>query len=191
MIIPGYHLVILKAKVYIMKLRVYNLGRSVGRRSWTARGSWWWKRTSSSPPSFCCFLFLLSSGHWLKVILLFAFLAVLAHSYGSTRHWLKVTTHSERLGKVVVKEKITKVVYYWCFILLQMLQCYFKNSRKKFTSCRKKDQALYQSEKNSLCKSDIRETWELVRKVSCTKPRQFQQFFADTGPNLAHKVPKS
>ena len=29
MIIPGYHLVTLKAKVYIMKLRVYKLGGSV------------------------------------------------------------------------------------------------------------------------------------------------------------------
>ena len=67
----------------------------------------------------------------------------------------------------------------------------FQKFKKKIHIMQKERSSPISVRKNSRCKSDIRETWELVRKVSCTKPRQFQQFFADTGPNLAHKVPKS
>ena len=91
----------------------------------------------------------------------------------------------------------------------------FQKFNKIFTSCRRKAQALYYSEKFSRCKSDLKETWKVVREVSCTKPKQrdnlpdffrhenrvlqdpkeiadnFNKFFADIGPNLADKVPKS
>ena len=91
----------------------------------------------------------------------------------------------------------------------------FKSFNRIFTACRRKAQALYYSEKFSQCRSDLRETWKLIREVSCTKVRQrdkipdffrhqgrilcdpidianeFNKYFTEIGPNLAEKIPKS
>ena len=91
----------------------------------------------------------------------------------------------------------------------------FRTFNKIFTTCRRKAQALYYSEKFSQCKNDLRETWKLVREVSCTKAKQrdklpdffrhqgkvlldpkeisdaFNKYFAEIGPNLANNVPTS
>ena len=90
----------------------------------------------------------------------------------------------------------------------------FKSFNRIFTACRRKAQALYYSARFSQCRSDLRETWKLIREVSCTKVRQrdtipdffrhqghilrdpveianeFNKYFTEIGPNLAEKVPK-
>ena len=91
----------------------------------------------------------------------------------------------------------------------------FRAFNKIFTACRRKAQSLYYLEKFTQCKSDLKETWSLIREVSGTKVRQrekipdffrhedriirepteiadeFNKFFAEIGPNLAEKVPQS
>ena len=91
----------------------------------------------------------------------------------------------------------------------------FRAFNKIFTACRRKAQALYYAEKFSQSRSDLKETWKLIREVSCSKKRQrdkipdyfrhkgnilrdpktiadeFNKYFAEIGPNLAEKVPQS
>ena len=91
----------------------------------------------------------------------------------------------------------------------------FRKFNNIFTTCRRKAQALYYAEKFSQCKTDLRETWKLVREVSCSKAKHrdklpdffrhqgqvlhdpkeisdaFNKYFAEIGPNLANKVPTS
>ena len=91
----------------------------------------------------------------------------------------------------------------------------FRQFNKIFTACRRKAQALYYSEKFTQCKSDLKETWRLVREVSCSKARQrdkipdffryknnilrepqeiadnFNKYFTEIGPDLANKIPAS
>ena len=52
----------------------------------------------------------------------------------------------------------------------------FQKFNKKFHIMQKERSSPISVRKNSRCKSDIRETWKLVRKVSCTKPRQRDNF---------------
>ena len=90
----------------------------------------------------------------------------------------------------------------------------FKSFNRIFTACRRKAQALFYTAQFSQCRSDLRETWKLIREVSCTKKRQrdklpdffrhqgrilrdpieianeFNKYFTEIGPNLAEKVPK-
>ena len=89
----------------------------------------------------------------------------------------------------------------------------FRQYNKVFTACRRKAQALYYSDKFTKCKSDLKETWRLVREVSCSKARQrdkipdffryknsvlrepqeiadsFNKYFTEIGPDLANKIP--
>ena len=91
----------------------------------------------------------------------------------------------------------------------------FRSFNKIFTACRRKAQALYWTEKFSKCRSDLKETWKLIRDVSCSKKRQrdkipdffrhkgrilrdpkeiadeFNRFFTEIGPKLAEKIPQS
>ena len=91
----------------------------------------------------------------------------------------------------------------------------FRAYNKIFTACRRKAQSLYYSEKFTQCKSDLRETWNLIREVSGTKVKrrdkipdffrhqdrilrdptkiadEFNKYFAEIGPKLAEKVPPS
>ena len=91
----------------------------------------------------------------------------------------------------------------------------FRKFNKIFTTCRRKAQALYYFDKFSQCKTDLRETWKLVREVSCSKAKQrdklpdffrqkdrilhdpreisdaFNKYFVEIGPKLAEKVPTS
>ena len=91
----------------------------------------------------------------------------------------------------------------------------FRSFNQIFTACRRKAQALYYTEKFSKCRSDLKETWKLIREVSCAKKRQrgkipdffrhegrilrdpkeiadeFNGFFVEIGPKLAEKIPQS
>ena len=86
----------------------------------------------------------------------------------------------------------------------------FRAYNKIFTACRRKAQALHYTEKFAQCRTDLKETWKLVREVSCTKTKQrdkipdyfrhegtilkdpgeiankFNKYFAEIGPNLAN-----
>ena len=91
----------------------------------------------------------------------------------------------------------------------------FRSFNKIFTACRRKAQALYYTEKFSQCRSNLKETWRLIREVSCSKKRQrdkipdffrhqgrilhdpteiadeFNKYFTEIGPKLAEEIPQS
>ena len=91
----------------------------------------------------------------------------------------------------------------------------FRAFNRVFTACRRKAQALYYTEKFSQCRTNLKETWNLIREVSCTKAKQrdkipdffqhngntlrdpneianiFNKYFTDIGPKLAGEIPSS
>ena len=91
----------------------------------------------------------------------------------------------------------------------------FRTFNSIFTACRRKAQSNYYFEQFTDCKNNLKETWKLVRDVSCSKKRQkdslpeyfrykndilrspqeiasnFNKYFTEIGPDLAQKIPSS